>query len=372
LTYITLNAYKRFALPALGDVFFKLIPIAFLVVLYRVSGITGLAIGVIGGAISRLAVHGVGLRDKIGMFAFRVEITNPHVRRMSHLMAPLAIGIAFSQLSLLIDNMFASTLAPGSISALSYAKKLAEMPIVIVPYALGIVLFPYFSELAIARDRDRSVRMLLQAVKMLLLVLVPIAVIFVVLRVPIVRLLFERGQFDSHSTQITSSAFMYYSFGLLSFAVEAILVQFFFSLSDTKTPVVVGIFCVCLNILLTYMLIGPLKHNGIALASTLSKTLKVGILYWLLKRRFEAGRFSEPLILAGKALIAGIVSGWCVHGMLVAIERRAHASSLNDALMVLSSAVIGAIVYVACGLLLRTKEYTTLWQYVKERPAPSK
>jgi putative peptidoglycan lipid II flippase len=372
LTYITLNAYKRFAVPALGDVFFKIMPIAVFVLLYRFFGITGLAAGVIAGAAARLSVHCAGLREKIRMFRFRMETTYPPVRRMSRLMGPLILGIIFSQLSLLIDNAFASTLAPGSISALSFAKKLAEMPIIIIPYALGIVLFPYFSELAIAKNHGRLIGMLLHAIKMLIVVFVPVAVIFIVLRVPLVRLLFERGEFNSYSTQVTSSALMYYSFGILFFAIEAVLVQFYFSTSDTRTPVIVGIICVCLNILFTYALIAHLKHNGIALALTVSKALKVMILYLLLMRRFRMGVYREPLILLCKALFAGIISGACMYGALALIGPRLRPCFMHDAVMVLSCTAIGAIVYVASGLMVRTKEYLIYWEYMRDRMPFSK
>lgn len=367
LTYITLNAYKRFALPALGDVFFKFMPIAVFVLLFRFSGITGLAIGGIVGAGARLAVHCAGLREKIRLLRFRVETNYPPVRQMSRLMGPLVLGIVFSQLSLLIDNMFASTLSAGSISALSFAKKLAEMPIIIIPYALGIVLFPYFSELAIAKNYDRLIGMLVHAIKMLIVVFVPIAAIFIVLRVPLVRLLFERGEFNSYSTQITSSALMYYSFGILSFAIEAVLVQFYFSTSDTRTPVIVGIVCVCMNILLTYALIAHLKHNGIALALTISKTLKVAILYLLLMRRFGIGKHRELLVFVCKALFAGIVSGFCIYGALLIMEPRLHPCFLDDTVIILSLTAIGAIVYVISGLIVRTKEYRIYWGQIRDR-----
>ena len=367
VSYITLNAYKRFALPASGDVFFKVVPMLALGLFHRVAGVTALALGVVAGAFSRLAIHGFGLRRKMRMLSFDLGVRYPPVRDMSKLMAPLVLGVAFSQLSLIIDNIFASMLETGSIAALSFARRLVEMPVVVLPYALGIVIFPFFTELAIAKNMERSSRMLVQTIKITMLVFVPLAIGMAVLRTPIVRLLFERGAFDAYSTHLTSSAVMYYAIGLVAFAVETVLVQFYFSTSDTRTPIFVGILCVLLNILLTFMLIKVMKHNGIAAALSISKTVKVAVLYLILKRRLGGDIFNEPVGLLAKTAVSGIFAGVSAYFSLVGLESFVEKSVAGDIAIILSSFSIGTIIFVASGLMMRVKEYRTYYGFVKSR-----
>ena len=104
----------------------------------------------------------------------------------------------------------------------SEAKKLIDMPVLVLPFSLGIVLFPYFSELAISNQTEKLTTMLMHAIKIIALIFIPLAVASALLRETVIQIVFERGAFDVKSTQITSSALFYYSLGLFTFAVEAV------------------------------------------------------------------------------------------------------------------------------------------------------
>lgn len=364
LTYITLNSYKRFTIPALGDLFFKGLAIGILVALYRIMGIAGLTIGVVAGALSRLAVHITGLWRKRGFYCFGFDLKYPPLKRMGRLMLPLILGIAFSQLSLIVDNIFASTLETGSVSSLAYAKKLVEMPVIVLPYALGIVIFPFFSELALSDEKKKLFEMLIHAVKLLAILFIPMAVGLIVLRGPVVSVLFERGAFDAHSTHLTASALLYYSLGLFGFAVEAILVQFYFSLSDTRTPIMVGICCVLLNILVTFILIKPLLHCGIALALTISKTVKVAVLYILVRRKLGEVNLKGLLPYLVKVMFAGVLMGCIIYFALRYLGDVHSAGLLRKALSLSALILFGIIIFIASALLMRVGEIKLYWGYL--------
>jgi murein biosynthesis integral membrane protein MurJ len=366
LTYITLNAYKRFAVPAIGDVAFKGIAIGVLVLSYGFIGVKGLIIGVVIGAAARLGVHTAGLWRKRSLYSPGIDFTHPAFKKMRRLMLPLVIGIAFSQLSLLIDNMFASTLETGSISSLSYAKKLVEMPIIVLPYALGIVIFPFFSELAISHEEKKLQAMLLQGLRLLAFLFIPMAVGMIVLRTSLVRVLFERGAFGGHSTYLTSSVLFYYALGLFSFAVEAVLVQFYFSIFDTKTPIVVGILCVVLNILLTVILIRPLGHRGIALALTVSKSIKVVMLYALLKKKMISFEGGGLFAFTAKVLCASICMGAAVFGIGTLASSRFPGGFLGRSLNLGALTVCGVVLYMLLLIVLRTDEVALYYRYARE------
>jgi murein biosynthesis integral membrane protein MurJ len=237
------------------------------------------------GAVVKLAVHGIALRKNMSFK--HTGIHSKYVRAVWVLAWPLLIGIIFSQISTLTDNVFASYLQEGSISALNYAKKVVELPVIIFPYALSIVVFPFFSELHIEKDMRRLRKLLRETLKWIAIVFIPLAILLFFFSDTVTQLVFQRGSFDGSSTNLTSAPLAVYALGMPAFAVETILVIFYFSVADTKTPVFTGICCAVINIALTWILVRYIGHTGIAWGLVVSKTLKVSILLYLLRYKFN-------------------------------------------------------------------------------------
>ena len=285
LTYIALNAYKRFTIAAAGDFAFKFFIILCIAILARRFGIHAAIYGLVIGAVVKLAIHVTALWKDISWSNTGLKKT--HLNNIWILTWPLLIGIIFSQISNLVDNVFASYLQEGSISALSYSKKIVEFPIVIFPYALSVVVFPYFSELHIEKDMVRLRQLLRKTLKWIAIVFIPLALCLFFFSDIITRLVFQRGAFDAQSTILTAGSLAVYAIGMPAFAIETVLVIFYFSVADTKTPIFIGILCVIINIIITWALVQPFAHLGIAWGLVISKTLKVVILLYLLKYKFE-------------------------------------------------------------------------------------
>ena len=285
LTSITLNGLKIFVLPASGELAFKGGIIICIVLFYKECGIVSAGIGIVIGSIGRLAVHLTKLYKRI---SFReTKIKSIYKKRIWHLTWPLLLGVSFSQISSLVDNIFASYLQEGAIAALSYAKKVVELPVILFPYVISIVIFPYFTQLAVEKQNEKLKKLLGDALKWILIAFIPISVFFMVYSKPIIEIIFQRGAFDASSTSLTAKPFLIYSIGLVFFAIETILVIFYYSKADTKTPVFVGMICVIINILLTWILIQFIGYTGIALAYVTQKSIKNIILLLLLKRKIN-------------------------------------------------------------------------------------
>jgi putative peptidoglycan lipid II flippase len=281
LTSITLNAQKIFALPASGELAFKGIIILCIVIFYRSLGIAGATIGIVAGALIKLMVHLIKLNNKI---SFRPTTTNKtYLKNVWVLTWPLLIGVSFSQLSGIVDNIFASYLEEGVIAALSYSRKIVELPIIIFPYILSIVVFPYFSQLAIEKDQKRLSFLLSESFRWIAIVFIPLCIFIFIYSKPIIEIILQRGAFNAHSTLLTEKPLAIYSLGMLFFAIETILVIFYYANADTKTPIFVGIGCVIINIILTWVFIHLIGYIGIALAYVIQKTIKTLILLTLLK-----------------------------------------------------------------------------------------
>ncbi len=285
LTSITLNGLKQFVLPASGELVFKAVIIICMILFFKSFGIIGVALGVVAGSVARLGVHMTKLYKKISIK--RITPGTSYKRRIWLLTWPLLLGMGFSQISSLVDNIFASYLQEGAIAALSYAKKIVELPVIIFPYVVSVVIFPYFSQLAIEKQKEKLKNMLADALRLIIIVFLPVATFFFVYAAPIVEIIFQRGAFNEHSTLLTSKPLMIYSLGMVFFAIETILVIFYYANADTKTPVFVGMVCVTLNILLTWTFIQWIGYTGIALAFVIQKALKNAVLLYLLKHKIS-------------------------------------------------------------------------------------
>jgi putative peptidoglycan lipid II flippase len=290
LTYITLNSQKKFILAGLSDIVFKGVIIAFLIILYPEFGIAGAALGILFASIFKLLTQLTGLRKNIQLR--KTSYDRSHFKDLFRLTWPLLLGLVFSQANILIDNLFASYMKDGTIAALSYAKKVVEMPVVIFPYMLSIVIFPYFAELAIQKDILKLKQLFYNSMGWITFFFLPLSIFFFAFSNQIVSILLERGAFDAYSTALTAKPLAIYSIGMLTFAIETILVIVFFSISDTKTPILVGIVCVIINVIITLLLLPVMGYLAIAAASVISKTLKLIILFYFLNRKmaFEYGK----------------------------------------------------------------------------------
>jgi murein biosynthesis integral membrane protein MurJ len=317
LTYVTLNGYRRFALPAMGDLVQKAAPVVIGVALVPRFGIAALAAGVLVGAVGRLLVHAIGLVPLTRSMPRSCPEASADVKRLLFLAAPLLIGVAVAQVSALADNYFASQAGAGGVAARSYARKIVDLPILLVAYPLSVVLFPYLSAAAARGDRRELVSTIGRTTHGLALSFAPIAVCTILLAEPIVSLLFERGSFDAGARRLTSFPLAIYGFGVVPFAIEAILVPFYYSLQDTRTPVVAGIVGVAANVTLCAILFGPLGVGGIALALVISKTMKVVWLASLLSRRGVPVAWRS---VAGSAARIGLGAG-AAGGLLFALLR---------------------------------------------------
>lgn len=286
LTYITLNAYKIFAVAALGDLLQKAGILLTIVLLYPKTGIYSAAFGILIGALLRFLAHMPIILHKMS-WDLRFKFAKGPAKEVWVLTMPLLLGVGFSQINSIADNVFASYLSEGSISALSFSRKLVELPIILLPYAVSVVLFPYLSQYVTEEKIKQLQNTITIALQWIAIVFIPISVYYIVMAQHLVELVFQRGAFDANSTLITTIPLKAYSIGMLFFALETVVVIIYFSFSDTKTPIFTGIICAVLNLIITFILVKPLGSQGIALSLVISKTIKVITLLYLLKRKVE-------------------------------------------------------------------------------------
>lgn len=338
VTYITLNAYERFSLPATGDLALKSAPLLCCLLFSSNLGIEALALGYLAGAIARLGIHGAGLRTKLRMLALPSASDRRVLVRFAWLALPLVIGSGFAQISELADNHFSSIVGVGGVAAKTYARKIRDVPLEVVGYSLSVVLFPYFAHLVMAGRWEEALRTLARVVRGLALFFSALGVVVLMLREPLVSAILERGAFDREARASTAYVLGLYAPGMSIAAIEGVLVVYFFALKNTLIPVALGILCVALDIVLCALLIGPLGVGGVALALTVSKTVKVVALGVLLHQRERCVAWRSVLCSAGRVLLAAAVSALAMQLLLSAWSLDPTAAALSRKL-----AWIGAV-----------------------------
>jgi putative peptidoglycan lipid II flippase len=256
-------------------------------------GIYGVAVGVVTGAALHLLVQLPGLRGRGARYAYGLGLDSPAVRRVARLMGPRVLGLAVTRVNFWVNTNLASAFGEGSVSALDYAMRVMLLPLGVVAQAIGIAAFPTFSELVARGELDTVRRTFASTLRGVLYLALPATAGLLVLRVPIVRLLFERGEFTAESTASVAWALVFFVLGLAGHAVLEIVVRAFYALHDTRTPVVVGSAAMALNVALAIVLsrlfaaAGWMAHGGLALANSLATLVEAAWLLWLLRGRLE-------------------------------------------------------------------------------------
>jgi murein biosynthesis integral membrane protein MurJ len=360
LTTATLQSEKRFALPALGNASFRLGPI---VLLFLAGGVQGMMLGAVLGALGKLLMETVGLRRHLRQISLSLDVALAPVRTVGKLAAPLLAALFLSLfVGPLVENAFASRTGIGGVSALAFARKIAETLTTILPYALGIVLLPFSAEVAASKDQRGLARMLSGSIRTLTLLFLPVSIGLAVLREPFIRLLFERGAFTAASTQLTANPLLFYSFALLPFALEVIVIQFYFAQQDTITPVLTDVAAFIVNVAFIPILMPFFGLGGIALAAALSKALKVLILVLLFGRRVPAFRIRTLGPFAAKMTGASLVMVLLLGLLVGTTQWLSNGGTIQQMIYLATTAMVGGIGFLITAYILKVDELRILWQ----------
>lgn len=281
-----LNTWSRFAVPAVTP---ALLNVSFIVGAAFFAErfdppVLVLAWAVFAGGALQLALQLPALA-RIGMLPrWRLNLAHEGMRRVLKLMAPAVFGVSVSQVSLLINTVFASFLVTGSVSWLYYADRLMEFPAGLLGVALGTILLPSLSRYHAAADHDAYGRLLDWGLRLTLLLALPAAAALAVLALPLVTTLFQYGRFGAADAWATREALVAYSAGLVGMILVKILAPGFYARQNVATPVRIGIITLLATQVLNAAFIGPLKHAGLALALALGALLNAALLYRGLRR----------------------------------------------------------------------------------------
>ncbi|MGV3346301.1 murein biosynthesis integral membrane protein MurJ [Enterobacteriaceae bacterium LUAb1] len=282
-----LNTWNRFSVPAFAPTLLNISMIGFALFTtpYFHPPVLALAWAVVAGGVLQLGYQLPHLK-KIGMLVLpRLNLRDAGVWRVMRQMGPAIVGVSVSQISLIINTIFASFLASGSVSWMYYADRLMEFPSGILGVALGTILLPSLAKSFSRGHHDEYNQLMDWGLRLCFLLAFPSAVALGILAKPLTISLFQYGKFSAFDALMTQRALIAYSAGLMGLIVVKVLAPGFYARQDIKTPVNIAIVTLILTQLMNLVFIGPLKHAGLALSIGLAACINAGLLYWQLRKQ---------------------------------------------------------------------------------------
>ena len=303
-----LNTWNRFAVPAFVPALLNLSMIVFTLFLtpYFDPPVMALAWAVLVGGLLQLLYQLPHLK-KIGMLVLpRLNLRDAGVWRVLRQMGPAILGVSASQFSLIINTIFASFLAAGSVSWMYYADRLMELPAGVLGVALGTILLPALSKTHSGASSEDYSKLLDWGLRLCLVLALPSAVALAIISEPLIASLFQYGKFTASDTLMTQRALIAYSLGLVGIILVKILAPAFYAQQNIKTPVRIGLVTLlatqAMNVLFIFVI--PLAHAGLALAIGLAACLNAGLLFWQLRKRDMFQPQPGWALFLGKLLLA--------------------------------------------------------------------
>jgi len=353
-----LNAHQSFLVPALAPGFYSLGIIFGALWLPSSWGIDRLAVGVVLGALAHLLVQLPSLIRLPGRFyQLTVGFRDKAVQKVLALMVPRVIGAGVVQLNFLANTVIALSLGEGAASAVTLAFALMLMPQRAIGQSAGIASLPTLSAQAELGKTAEMRQLMASILRAMLLLAAPASVGMIILRVPIVQVLYEGGEFSSTATQMVAWALLWYSLGLIGHSLVEVLSRAFYAVHDTRTPVLVGVGAMSLNILLSivfsrwFQSLGWMAHGGLALANSLATGLESLILLVLVRKKLQGINGREVLKGGLIGLAGSAIMGLAVYGFITYVPLSSRVLSL------IGGVVIGVIVYALVLWLLRVPEF---------------
>jgi putative peptidoglycan lipid II flippase len=353
-----LEGQDQFTLPAFAPVVYNIATILGAIFLGPRFGVYGVAIGVVIGAICHIAIQIPGLVSSGLHWRPAIDLSTPGLKEVGRLLGPRVIGQAAFQINFIAVTSLAWRSGEQSVSALNYAWQLLMLPHGVLALSISTVVFPTMARLWESGDRDGMRAAFGRALKPLLFLSAPAAIILFFFRTSIVQTLFQGGAFTGESTRLVTAPLAWFAAGLIAYAAVEVLTRAFYAMHDTATPVAAGIFIIVLNIALGAALVDRYGYVELAFALSLTTAIEMIILLVVLKGRI-GGIGPDEVVWLGKVLLASIVMAGACLLLAPFSDRLTTPGDLNrllQAILVLLIIGLAGAIYMAAAWALKIPE----------------
>lgn len=356
-----LNLKNSFLIPALVAIPMNIVVIAS----YAISSKTGVWVLGIGTFLS-MAIQMVFLAPFIKKTGYRhklvLETKDEDFRKMIKLAIPVIIGISVNQINTLVDRTIASLISEGAISSLNYAVKLNGFVQGIFVMSIVTAMYPLISRMGAENNIKGLKDSLKESIVSVSLLVIPVTVGAMIFSTPIVRLLFERGAFNEESTLMTSGALFFYSIGMIGYGLREVISKAFYSLQDTKTPMINAAIAVLINIVLCIILSRFMGLNGLALSTSIAGILCTITLFISLRKKIGSISLKSILISIGKISIASAAMG-----ILAKVTFNILYNFVGETLSLVCGILVGMFVYFVFVYLMKIDEFKSILDMFKNK-----
>lgn len=325
---------------------FNFVYILFLLFLSSTFGIKGLMVAAVIAVMSQLLIQIPEARMAGFRYKFVFDIKDKYIRKVLYLSVPVLIGVAINDLNIIVDRTLASDLIAGSISALNYANKLNGLILGVFVSAITTVIFPLLAKESNNDNISGMKKIMGYGVNLILIITIPASVGLVVLATPIVQVAFERGAFTHNDTIMTSSALVFYSLGLVASSLRLLITRVYYSLQDTKTPMINGAISVGLNVVLNLILVQFMAHAGLAFATSIANTAATLSMFYGLRIKIGSLGTKEYITTLIKVGLASTVMGIVAYSTYNGLYKFLGVLKLYNLIALLVAVGLAIIVYV--------------------------
>lgn len=369
-----LNARQQFTLPAFAPIFYNLAIIAGAIFLAPTFGVYGLAWGVVLGALLHFGVQLPGLIRAGMRYSLRINLRDEGAPQVGKLILPRIVGQAAFQINIIAMTAITSSMTAGSLAAFNSGYVIMMLPHGIFALSLATVTFPTLAALLGEGKLDDLRITLARAVRVLIFLTIPTSVGMFALREQLVATLFQLQKFDVSATRLVASSLSYFALGLVAYAVVEIITRAFYALHDTRTPVIIAVLTVLLNIALaSFLAIGlNMNQDGMALSLAASTTLEMVLLWIFLGRKLPGWRLSSDgiSISIAKTAISALVMGAILLLIMPVLRGLLPDSGTNkiEAIVLLAAGIaLGTVTYFGTAIALRSEEVSQAVAMIRRR-----
>jgi len=356
-----LVSLKRFVLYSIAPIFYNLGIIFGAVFLVRIMGPSGLAWGVVLGALLHVLVQYIDLRACGFRYTFAVSgiWKSKAVRQILLLMIPRSLGMAINQISFLVVTVFASTLMSGSLAVFTLANNIQSVPLGLFGIAFSLAVFPSLSALAAKHSEEEFFNLFATTFRRILFFVLPISVLMIVLRAQVVRVILGSGQFGWSDTIATFGVLGILSLSLFAQSLIPLLARAFFALQNTKTPLYIALVSEAFHIVLIFLLMRRYEINGLAMAFSIATIINMILLYLFLRRNFQSWKDSDIFLPSMKIVLASLIAG-----LIAQLTKSAFGFNNNELdtfvaifIQLIVTSTVGISVFIALSWWMNIEEF---------------
>ena len=346
-----LQSYKDFAPPSIGSVL-----------------LAGFSIGVVAGSIVNLIVQIIPIQKHGFKYKRVIDLDHEGVKQFFRLLGPVLVGIAVTQLNLIVNRRFASSQGEGILSNIIQAQRIMQLPINIFAYAIAMSIFPTMVEHYANKDTESYKQDLSLGIRNVTFVILPCAVGLIAIRTPLIRAIYLQGNFSKENVPTLATLLALYCCGMIGYSIRQVLLQGFYAIKETRTPVTINIFILFLNMLLTAIFVKFWGANGIAIAYGVAGIISAVTQRRFLKKRIGSIRHLEIKESMLKCATCCAVMFIVITASIIIFEHNLSVESKKMQLIEVMSLVgVGGLTYFGMALALKMEELTSIIRVFKRK-----